>query len=167
MTLKHKLTIMAGMLAIGLSGCIANTNAKDKNVMNQPASITKILDNSANSDAGKTLAKSAEAIALKAKLIEYLRGSYRITQSGFEKQDSYSSWSQISLFVANERGAIEPGRTGGANLERPEWYRPGLDLIDVYPADKKYGAFAVAMSNTPMADGSKLAGYFTIEPVVP
>ncbi len=167
MTIKRKLTTMAGMLAIGLSGCIANTNAKDKNVMNQPTSIVKILDNAAKSDDGKSLAKSAEAIALKAKLIEYLRGSYRITQSGFEKQDSYSSWSQVSLFVANERGAIEPGRTGGANLERPEWYQPGFDLIDVYPANKKYGAFAVAMSYTPMADGNKLVGYFTIEPVSP
>ncbi len=101
-----------------------------------------------------------EVDALTTKVTTLIGKDFSIIDSKFFKENGQTSWSEIQLSVANER---DPNRKETGGSPKALTYDSGSDLINVYPANQKFGAFAVAMSNNALADGTKLVGYYELK----
>ncbi len=153
---------MVSILGISLFGCSINTDAKKAATLDQPA---EIVDRFAKAQASD-LATAPQAEALRRQVAAYLAGRYSITDAAYYKESASVPWAGVSQYVATARAAGARIAPGGGKPAFEPWHKPE-QLTDVYPADDRYGAFAVAMARDPLPDGTRLIGYFALEPAKP
>jgi hypothetical protein len=160
---RNSLLFAYGVVAAVISGCAVDSTAKVKKSMDHPAAIVEKFKLSADTPEGVALSKSETANALTAKVALYLDSRYTITASAFYKENGQVPWAGISQFVASERSAGRRIPPGGGKPKFESWHRMA-ELTDVYPADDKYGAFAVTSAKETLPDGSRVVGYFMLKP---
>jgi hypothetical protein len=147
--MQHKLFRVAAFAAFAgsLFGCKG-----EEQMIEAPKGILADLGQAEKVPEAKELTEMVDGLVQK---------DFSIVGSRFFKEDGRVSWSEVQLYVANQR---DPNRTmTGGSAKAIPYGRVGLELINVYPAEGSQPAFAVAMRKEPLADGTKLVGYFTLK----
>jgi hypothetical protein len=169
--------------------CTPSSNANNSNTETD-ANVTNNMDNTAVNlitqhkaflaalPAPDGVIKTSPALypsekqALQARMARYVDGHYSITQSRFFTLSGAMNWPQMrTSFYAKQHKGDRPIKPGGGPAY-PAWAPPSpadepgaYALIDFYSEDNNTPDFLISMARSPLPDGTKLVGYFTLKAV--